>query len=258
MKPTKFDIVHQFGRMSHAYASSQSHAKGGDLNIVLAFLNPRPTMSVLDVATGAGHAAVKVAPYVKKVTAIDLTSEMIERARELAKSCGLNNVKMAVMDVERMKFPNSSFDGVTCRIAPHHFPDIYKALHEIARVLKPSAPHVLEDSCAPEDAELDRFINSIERLRDSTHVRSYTMSEWKAMLRSVGLWVNRFQIYRKTRAVEPWLERSGMDSEGRERVYKTFAEASEKARRYFEIKYKQNLAISFTDDKLIIRAEKKS
>ena len=55
MKPTKRDVASQFDRMSHAYASSEDHARGDDLAILLDYLAPQRTMRVLDVATGAGH-----------------------------------------------------------------------------------------------------------------------------------------------------------------------------------------------------------
>src|SRR5207253_5895829 len=178
MKPTKSDVAHQFDRMSHAYARSSDHAHGDDLAVLLDYLRPQSEMRVLDLATGAGHTAAAVAPHVAEVVAIDIAPAMLERTRELAAARGLRNVITAMMDVEALEFEDASFDAVTCRIAPHHFLDIDRALAEVARVLRDGAAFVVEDSVVPDDRELDAFLNGVEAIRDPTHVRSLTSAGW--------------------------------------------------------------------------------
>ncbi len=256
MKPSKHDIARQFGRMADAYAASIGHAHGPDLGILLRLLEPEPDMIVLDIATGAGHAAAAVAPFVHEVAAIDLAPEMIDRARSLAAARGITNLTAIVMDVEMLEFPDASFDAATCRIAPHHFPDIERALREIARVLRPAARLVLEDSCSPSDKSLDEFLNGIERLRDPTHVRSYNESEWRSMLSSAGMAVTHAEIYRKDHDLADWIDRAGVNESVRASVHAELAGASEAARSHFNIQFEGGRAVRFTDDKLIARAEK--
>lgn len=256
MKPTKEAVARQFGRTSHAYASSATHAAGADLGMLVEMLDLRPDMAALDVATGAGHTALAVAPHVRSVIAIDLAPEMLARTRELAASRGLSNLRTAVMDVEALAFPDESFDMVTCRIAPHHFLEVELAVREIARVLRPGGQFGLEDSCSPPDPVLDRFINEVERLRDPTHVRLYTEAEWRAMLEAAGLRVRSVRPHRKTHAVDEWIERSGIDRAATERVYAAFAAAPPVARRHFDIRFADGRAVRFTDDKLILRADR--
>lgn len=81
---TKEAVARQFGRAARAYATSAGHAQGSDLAIVLSLLNPQSRWRVLDVATGAGHTALAVAPHVEHVIATDLAPEMIDEARSLA------------------------------------------------------------------------------------------------------------------------------------------------------------------------------
>ena len=256
MKPTKEDVKGQFGRNARSYASSKGHASGDDLDIVLKLLSPQKEMHVLDIATGAGHTACKVAPFVRSVLAGDLTPEMIEQTRLLAAARNLSNVEATVMDVEDLPAAGGSFDAVTCRIAPHHFLDIEKALSEIARVLKPSGIFLLEDSCAPSAARQDRFINDLERLRDPTHVRSYTASQWKAMLASAGFKIERLRNYKKRHDVAEWLSHAGLTHEKESLVLAAFAAAPLFARRQFEIAYQGDRALSYADNKLIVRAIK--
>ncbi|MBY0378340.1 MAG: class I SAM-dependent methyltransferase [Gammaproteobacteria bacterium] len=253
------EIKRQFGRMSRAYANSPGHASDADLDLVIRYLNPMPDLKVLDVATGAGHTACAVAPLVKEVVAIDLTPEMIDRTLEQAKAKEITNLTGRVMDVEKLEFENESFDAVTCRIAPHHFRYMKKALSEIHRVLKVGGTFILEDSCTPPDPELDMFINRVEKLRDHTHVRSYNETQWLRLLDDAGFSIIRRELFRKRHLVADWLERAGLDRASEDKVYKAFAQASIADQQFFEIKYDQNYrALSFCDDKLIARADKNS
>lgn len=253
---TKEDVSRQFGRTAKAYAESVGHAKGPDLKIVLELLRPTADMVVLDVATGAGHTAAAVAPLVQKVVATDLAPEMVAETVALFGSRGLTNCQAQVEDVEALSFPDGSFDAVTCRIAPHHFLDIDKALSEIARVLKVGGSFVLEDSCAPEAKRSDRWINELETLRDPTHIRSYTKKEWKAMLQRAGLTVVRVRNYRKDHEVQDWVERSGLPAEEQAKVYAAFVNAPSWARREFSLTFDGETPLSYSDDKVILRAVK--
>lgn len=257
MTVTKDDVARQFGRMAHAYATSPGHAAGADLTLLVGLLDLRPEMTVLDVATGAGHTAAALAPHVREVVATDLAPQMIERTRALAASRGLANVRALVQDVEALDFPANSFDVVSCRIAPHHFLAIEKALGEIARVLRPGGQFALEDSCAPADSTLDAFINAVEKLRDGTHLRNYTEAEWRAMLGAAGFEIVRRETYRKTHDVAEWIERAGIDAATAEQVYAAFDAASPRAREYFALQFTDGRVVSFTDDKLLLRAEKR-
>jgi len=257
-KITKQDVAAQFGRRSHAYVTSPSHAGGADLGLLLQLVAPHPQMQLLDVATGAGHTAMALAPYVAAVTAIDLAPEMICRTQELCASRGLRNITAMVMDVEALEFPEAVFDAVTCRIAAHHFLDCVKSVREMARVLKPGGRLVLEDNSVPADPELDRFLNGVERIRDATHVRAYNEAEWRAMLAGAGLRVLHSQIHRKVLNIPDWLERAGLDEAGKQRVYAAMAAASPAARRHFEIVEEAGRPAFFSDDKLILLAEKPS
>jgi ubiquinone/menaquinone biosynthesis C-methylase UbiE len=250
---TKQDIKDQFAKTSQSYLTSATHAKDIDLDIVLLLLSPNESMSVLDVATGAGHTALKIAPYVKEVVATDLTGEMLDRVKELQAQRNIANVKTMPADAEDLPFADGAFDAATCRIAPHHFLEVQKAVTEVARVLKPDGVFILEDSISPLENELDMFINTVERVRDRTHIRSYTLPEWHAFAAHARLAVEETLIYRKRHDIEDWTGRAGISDAEKAQVIILFQDASPKARKYYEITFDSKQPLSFTDDKVIMK-----
>ena len=74
----------RFGAFAATYATSRSHAKGGSLPRLVELLAPQRGATALDIATGAGHVALALAPHVTHVIASDLTPQMLVVARGLA------------------------------------------------------------------------------------------------------------------------------------------------------------------------------
>jgi ubiquinone/menaquinone biosynthesis C-methylase UbiE len=180
-------VQSQFGRAASAYTASAVHSDNDALRRVVELAQPQPSNAALDIATGAGHTALALAPHVASVVAYDLTEEMLAETRRNAAAQGLANVTTRQGIAEELAFGDAIFDIVTVRHAPHHFADVRGAVREMARVAKPGARVVIVDSMSPEDASLDEQWNRIERLRDPSHVRNYRSSEWRAMLTDAGL-----------------------------------------------------------------------
>lgn len=95
---------------------------------------------VLDIAAGAGEQSVTAAKKLGPagyVLATDISSNILEFAKKLAKDEGLTNIETAVMDGENLTLDSESFDAVISRVGLIYFPDQQKALKEMWRVLKP-------------------------------------------------------------------------------------------------------------------------
>ncbi len=82
-------VKRQFGRSATDYATSDVHARGESLDVLLDLVEPISTWQMLDVATGAGHTALAFAPMVAKVIASDLTQEMLAEFARVLKSGGV-------------------------------------------------------------------------------------------------------------------------------------------------------------------------
>ncbi len=245
----------QFARTAAAYVSSRGHAQGRDLTRLVELAAPRATDLALDVATGGGHTALALAPHVARVTASDLTPTMLATARTFLASQGVANADYVVADAERLPFLDTTFDVVTVRIAPHHYSDARAAVAEMARVLRPGGRLILIDNVAPEDPALDALMNEIEWRRDSSHVRNYTETEWRAMLAAAGLAVTHAERDRKTIPFAEWTERSQMEPAAREALERDMLAASPAARDYFGIVADGGRVVSWITDVLILRAE---
>lgn len=100
------------------------------------FAGVRAGQKVLDVACGTGVVAISAARVGAKVTALDLTPELLEKARYNSRLAGLE-VDWHEGDVEKLPFGDSSFDVVLSQFGHMFAPRPAVAIAEMLRVLKP-------------------------------------------------------------------------------------------------------------------------
>jgi ubiquinone/menaquinone biosynthesis C-methylase UbiE len=226
----------QFGAAAQSYVTSASHAKGDDLRRLLQLASPAGTERLLDVATGGGHTALAFAPLVASVTAIDLTPAMLAAATAHAEERGATNITFALAEAESLPFDDAAFDIVTARIAPHHFADPLAFVREAARVLVPGGLFLLDDNMAPEDDELDAFMNRFEQWRDPSHVRAYRPSQWRTWMEANGLHVVADEpLALKTYAFADWTERMRTPADARDALEQWLLAAPKRCREYFKL-----------------------
>lgn len=214
---SKQKVQQQFGANAAAYATSTVHAKGYSLARLVEITQPQPDWQVLDVATAAGHTAFVFAPHVAHVIASDLTPEMLTVAAGLATEKGLSNVSFEPADAEALPYQDATFDLVTCRIAPHHFPDIQQFITEAARVLKPGGQLAVVDNIVPGTHlrgkkarllnEAGNYVNAFEKLRDPSHGRCWSISEWEHGLTKAGFTIQHQELLHKEMDFAPWAAR---------------------------------------------------
>ena len=199
-------VQEQFGKTAATYLTSTPHALGKSLERLLALTAPQKTWRALDVATGGGHVAYTFAPHVERMWATDITQEMLDMVKTEAAKRGLANLRTAHAKAEALPFEDETFDLVTCRIAPHHFESIPRFLEEARRVLKRSGTFALVDNVVPEGSVGD-YINAFERFRDPSHIRAWTVQEWRDALRAHGFAVAHEEQMGKTMEFASWASR---------------------------------------------------
>ena len=179
-------VTRQFGPRAAEYLASAVHASGEDLQQLAALVEGAKTARLLDLGCGAGHVAFAVAPAVAEVVAYDLSADMLAVVAESARARGLSNLVTQQGGVERLPFPDASFDVVMSRFSAHHWRSFAAGLAEARRVLKPGGRAAFVDCVAPDSAVCDSFLQAIELLRDTSHVRDYASDEWRRALTTAG------------------------------------------------------------------------
>jgi ubiquinone/menaquinone biosynthesis C-methylase UbiE len=186
MSDIKQSVQDQFARVAGHYRTSSVHAAGPDLEQIAAYVRNLPAPLVLDVGCGAGHVARTVAPWSRQVVAFDLTEAMLAQVEQLMRQQQIANVVTRQGDVEELPFEPASFDLVISRYSAHHWPHPARALEECLRVLRPGGALLLGDIVASEEPAIDSLLQTIEVLRDPSHVRDHRVSEWLALFERVG------------------------------------------------------------------------
>src|SRR6478609_2587658 len=111
-------------------------------------LAPERGDRVLDVAAGPGTLAVRLAPRVGHVMAIDFAETMLVRLRGHIMRSRLPNLEARLMNGEDLQFEDSSFDAAISLFGVFLFDDRAQGLSEMFRVVVPGG-HVLFSSWAP-------------------------------------------------------------------------------------------------------------
>ena len=112
--------------------------------------NRLPGRQVLEMGVGTGLALPRYAPE-KRITGIDLSAEMLDRARQRVARLGLDNVEALLeMDAEATSFPDASFDIAVAMFVASVVPHPRRLLAEMRRLVRPGGHLVLVNHFAAE------------------------------------------------------------------------------------------------------------
>lgn len=245
-------VEKQFGEQAAAYLSSTVHSQGRDLERLDQLLASHAGARVLDLGCGAGHASFTAAKRVADVVAYDLSEQMLDVVRKAAAEKELNNISTQCGVAESLAaFDSASFDIVISRYSAHHWRDVGLALREVKRVLKPGGKVILMDVVSPGHPLLDIYLQTVEVLRDTSHVRDYSPAEWLRFIHDAGLVVTNVIADKLFLDFSSWVARM--------RTPETFIEAirmyqsgvSQDVLRHFDIQPNG----SFTSDMMMFVAE---
>jgi ubiquinone/menaquinone biosynthesis C-methylase UbiE len=201
-------VTKHYAPRAAAYVASAVHSAGADLDQIEALVRGCAEARVLDLGCGGGHVSYRVAPHVREVVACDLTPDMLAHVKRTASERGLNNIVAQQGAAERLPFADASFDILLCRYTAHHWRDMEAGLREARRVLKTGARAVFADCVAPSNPLLDTHLQTIELLRDPSHVRNYSAAEWMAALGRSGFSATGITARKLPLAFAPWTERT--------------------------------------------------
>lgn len=108
----------------------------------------RRGLIVADVGTGTGGMLPYLAQIASHIVAVDLSAEMLRRARSRARSLGLANVTFQQGDLSKLPLADGAVDAAFAALVLHHAARPVDALREMARIVKPGGAIVIVDLVA--------------------------------------------------------------------------------------------------------------
>jgi ubiquinone/menaquinone biosynthesis C-methylase UbiE len=234
--PEQLDAVaRQFGSHAGAYLVSAVHATGEDLRYLDAAAAAAGAPMVLDLGCGAGHASFAVAASAACVVAFDVSREMLDVVARAAGERGLSNIVVRQGSTDSLPFEDSAFDLVVSRFSAHHWAEWQQGLREAARVLRPGGRLIVIDIVSPEAPMLDSHLQTVELLRDPSHVRDHSARQWRAAFDACGMQVSTHRTWKLRMEFRSWVERSGTTPQRRDAIAALFGAAPREVTAYFQV-----------------------
>lgn len=143
-------------------------------------IGAKGTEHALEVAAGTCICGRALAPFVKDITCLDLTEEMLAQGKKLAGESQINNIYFQTGNAEELPYESEMFDLVITRLSFHHFDNPEKPFQEMKRVLKKGGKLVVWDMEAAEES-LRKIDDKIENMRDPSHTRILSREEFEKM-----------------------------------------------------------------------------
>jgi len=107
-------------------------------------LLPR-NLTLADLGCGTGSLTFELARFARKVIGIDLSNEMLKRARGIAKERGVDNVEFRQGDLLKLPVESCSVDAAFCVMVLHFLPDPARAIAGLCRIVRPGGSVILVD-----------------------------------------------------------------------------------------------------------------
>jgi ubiquinone/menaquinone biosynthesis C-methylase UbiE len=205
-------IKREFSKQAPRWAKAEISSI---LQSIVARLNLQPHYLALDVAAGTGLLARAISPYVKQVTALDITPAMIQSANLQ----GITNINFEQGVAEELPFPEGTFDLVGTRFSIHHFLRPRVVIREMCRVCGAKGRVLIIDLVSSENEHLARQYNALERLRDPSHTEALSLTALKRAVEDAGLRILDCYLLDVEMELEEWLETLGpSESAAREQI----------------------------------------
>ncbi len=142
-QPSQFWDRHAKGYAKRPVADEAAYQK--KLRVTQDYL--KPDMEVLEFGCGTGTTAIIHAPFVCHIRAIDISSKMLEIARDKAAAGGIKNVIFEQLSIDELSADNASYDAVMAHSILHLLDDKESAIASVHRMLKPSGVFITSTAC---------------------------------------------------------------------------------------------------------------
>jgi SAM-dependent methyltransferase len=181
----------EFNMIGDAYDGVSGYVADADLGLgcglPVEHAGLAPGQTVLDLGSGAGldaFVARKVVGATGRVIGVDMTAEMVARARENARKSGFENVDFRLGEIEHLPVRSNSVDVVISNCVLNLVPDKEQAFAEIHRVLKPGGHFCISDIVA--SRELPEWVKGIAEAYAGCVSGAIPKEEYLQLIREAG------------------------------------------------------------------------
>jgi SAM-dependent methyltransferase len=179
------ELEQAFDRQAAQFERAPVQTDPSALSRLVVFAGFAADARVLDAGCGPGLVAEALLAAGQRVHGVDLSAEMVSRARQRCARFG-----------DRARFeqgsllslaPAEPFDGAMSRLVLHHLPDPLAFVRRQVELVRPGGVVVACDHTGDPEPTAARWHEQIERWRDRTHVRNPTPGEIADLLARAGL-----------------------------------------------------------------------
>jgi len=154
--PSPMSTPEPWQLVAEGYAAEASLVMAPFSARAIELLAPGPNARVLDVAAGPGTLAIRLAPAVRELVALDFSERMVGELERAASAAGLVNLRGIIGDGQHLPFGDAEFDAGFSIFGLMFFPDRARGFRELLRVLRPGAGVVVSAWASLDDSSLLR------------------------------------------------------------------------------------------------------
>ncbi len=165
-----FDKVSEdFNEHQERIADRQTYA-GATLELLDSYLNSSNNQSVLEIGPGDGQLLKDLDKRFAKVTALDTSLEMLNRAKQ--NNAG-SNIHFLHGDIEHQDIGNTQYDCIIIAMVLHHVPAPAELIKHIAKKLKPQGILAITDLCAHQQGWAQTLCGDLWMGFESTEITNW-------------------------------------------------------------------------------------
>jgi ubiquinone/menaquinone biosynthesis C-methylase UbiE len=151
-----------------------------------------PESRVFEFGCGTGSTAIAHAPFVKQITASDISGTMLEIARGKAEAAAINNIRFEQGGIEDVATPDGSYDMVMGHSILHLLEDRTAAVEQVWRLLKPGGVFVSSTACIRDFMPLLRLVAPVGRwLGLIPYVSIFSATDLRRSLTAAGFRIDQ-------------------------------------------------------------------
>jgi ubiquinone/menaquinone biosynthesis C-methylase UbiE len=199
----------QFDPQANEYLTSPLHSQGPDLSFAKVLIEHHRTdiKSAVDIGCGAGHLSYTLAPLVDNVTATDSSRAMLNIVKEQARSKDFINLEAKQCRAEELNQHFSDIDLVCSRYSAHHWSDFNSAIEQIGNIVRKGGYLLIIDIEGDTNKIVDTHLQTIEYLRDPSHVRNRDHTEWREVIENAGFTIEKYKSWSTKLEFDSWVTR---------------------------------------------------